>query len=665
MNYLLELKNKNIDIYPIKQLLLTKEKNFNLVRIKSLKELKTNLVYKSILNQLEILDTFNTKFKDIISEVILWSDVAKAGSSEERKKWVKNKYNLFCHNIGSSQIYKEHTNNYSELIYILIKTHGYIGQYLQGEVKLSTNIELYNLIENKIIKKEELKEILLILNECIIRDVSNNLYINIKNDIEKTIIKIVNNDFDNDEDIVLKLDRLNNGITSDDKNKINLIIQDNDIKVRLTNIFNNYELWYFKSALGSFSIEEQIKILLLLPYENKDLKVTFNSLMKSIYLDYKNIRRTNIYKQRIIQKYLSDMEYKQIINKQINDNINITYQNKIKNDVIEFNFIFSKVATKLIEFCEIAYESNSLYNKAVIMLYDLFGFRKDEYDRFYNEIEYLQTMNSSINHKAKLLEFIKGNNILDVGPGGGALMDLILDTYEDKNVYGIDISSNVIDELNKRKLKEKRKYNLVKGNALYLEKYFNEKSLDTIIFSSIIHELYSYIEFDGKRFNYDTIKKALKSAYNILDVGGRIIIRDGIMSSTNNKRIIEFKNSNDINILKKYKNDFKGRNIEYEIISDNKVLMNENDSMEFLYTYTWGDESYSLEVKEQFGYFNLNEYKKFILDNLENSKIVYSCEFLQSGYTDHLLNKISYYDEDMNTITLPNSTCIIVIEKGF
>lgn len=41
-------------------------------------------MYKSILNQLEIIDTFNTKFKYIISEVILQSDFAKASTNKEK-----------------------------------------------------------------------------------------------------------------------------------------------------------------------------------------------------------------------------------------------------------------------------------------------------------------------------------------------------------------------------------------------------------------------------------------------------------------------------------------------------------------------------------------------------------------------------------------------------
>ena len=665
MNYLEELKNKNSNIYPINQLINTKEKNFNINRVNSLKNIKSDLVYKSIINELEILNGINTKYKDIISEVIIWSDVAKVGTKDEIKKWKLKKYNLFYHNIGSSQIYKEHATNFNEIVYVLIKTHGLVGQYIQGEVTLKSNKELYDLVVTNKIKKEDLKEILYILNECIIKDVSVKLYENIKNEIEKVIIKILNGDFNEDVDIIKRFKLLNKSLSDEDINQIEKTLKNEEIRKRLTYIFENCELWYYYSALNSFTIIEQIKILLII-YNNifKVKQITFNSLMVSIYLDYQNIKRINIYKQRIIQSYLNNISFEEIIANNIKPNVNINYSNKVRDNSLEFNFVFSKVAKKLIEFCEVAYSTDSIYNKSVFLLYDLFGFRKDKYDRFYNEIEYLQTMNSSIIHKAKLLEYMKGENILDVGPGGGALIDLILDNYPLKNVYGIDISKNVIDELNKKKKKDKKDYTLIEGNALYLENYFDKNSMDTIIFSSIIHELFSYIKFDNKKFNYDTIKTALISAYNILKIGGRIIIRDGIMSDSNPNRIIEFKNVEDISILKKYQEDFKGRKIEFKKIDNNKVIMKENDAMEFLYTYTWGKESYALEVQEQFGYFSLNGYKDFIYKNLKNSKILVATEFLQDGYSEHLLNKISIYDENYNTVSLPNSTAIIVIEKG-
>ena len=298
------------------------------------------------------------------------------------------------------------------------------------------------------------------------------------------------------------------------------------------------------------------------------------------------------------------------------------------------------------------------------MLYDLFGFRKDAYDRFYNEIDYLNTMNNSLKQKAIILDYIVGNSVLDVGPGGGALLDLIEKKIPNSDIKGIDLSENVINELTKKKLKEGHMWNIIKGDALNLTKYFASNSIDTIIFSSIIHELYSYISYNGKKFNKDTIKVALKEAYSILSINGKIIIRDGIMSSpVNSYRIIEFNDKEDIKKLDRYINDFKGRKITYEKISDNKVKMLINDAMEFLYTYTWGEESYPLEVQEQFGYFTLDEYITFIKENLPNAKIIESKSYLQKGYEENLLPKINFYDEDMNVVSLPDSTSIIVIEK--
>ncbi len=662
MNLLEKLKRNNK--YAFDQLTKTGEKNYNLERLNSLKDLKTNLVLNSTLNCLQLLEDINPdKYLDIIAETILWMDIAKTGTKKERKDWEKKDYNLFCHNLGSAEIYKEHTSNFNQIVYILIKTHGLIGQHIKGEVNLSSSKDLYSLIENNLISKEDLKYILLILNECIIKEVSNKLYESIKDKIEKDINNIINNNFNEEINVKERLILLN--YNKVDVEKLDKILSNEVINKCLLDLFDNNELWFYSSGLKDLDIENQIKILLIIYVNINDDNhaISFFNLMKNMYLDYKNVKRVNLYKLRIIEDYLADITYEMILGNTIPKNINISYDLYRDYNYLGFDFKFSLVATKLIEFCEVAYISDSLYNKSVLLLYDLFGFRRDSFDRFYNEIEYLQTMNSTINHKAKILEYIVGDNVLDVGPGGGALMDLILDTYPDKNVYGIDISSNVIDELEKKKINENRKYNLVKGNALNLQEYFSKNSIDTVIYCSIIHELFSYIEYNGKKFNYETIKKALQSAYDILPVGGRIIIRDGIKTEGNAKRIIEFKNKDDLKILENYKNDFKGRNIQYVLIKDNMVKMDVNDAMEFLYTYTWGESSYPMEVQEQFGYFTPSEYEAFIKENLKDSKIIFKNNFLQDGYEENLLPKITFYDEELKPTRLPDSTFIMVIEK--
>jgi phospholipid N-methyltransferase len=672
---------KDIDLNKDKWLFylyFTKEHNYNLNHLKTLSELTNKNVLNYVVRNLEILNEEKEQLTEqllfYVEETIKWMEVAKCGTKSNRKDWVKKGYDLYSHNIGSFQIYKEQITSYDEIVATLIRTHGLVGQYIKKEVNLNKNKDLHLLIEKKLISKDDLTKVLIILNKCIIKAVSSKLWDNVESDVIKTIDKIVNNDFKDEkyydiEYIVERLVKLRNHATIEQKKSLEKMLKENPILIKAIGmIFEKLELWFFDSALANFSFDEIVKILYIISTKIDNHKayehLSFEKIMKNIYLDYSGNKVINIYKQRIIEKYLNDISINDITEDRIKNN-HIKPLIEYCQFTILFSFEFSIQAIKLIEFCEVAYESDNIFNKAVFILYDLFNFRRDQYDRFYNEIEYLKIMNDSLSKKAKILDYINGRSILDVGPGGGALMDLINERFVDADVYGIDISSNVIEELTKKKANENKKWNIIKGDALELSKYIEKNKIDTVIYSSIIHELFSYIPLDGKKFNYDTINKALQSAYDILPIGGRIIIRDGIMMEDSNlKRIIKFKNKDDINILDRYCHDFEGRKIIYDKIKEDEVVMNINDAMEFLYTYTWGENSYSLEVKEQFGYFTPNGYIDFIKKIFKDKcKIIECLHFLQDGYQEHLLNYIEFFDDKYNVVSLPDSTCIIVIEK--
>lgn len=670
MSALQELKSLDFDKKWINYIYNSDKNKINYERVNNLKALSNKYVYNYVIKTLEILEeekeNYNENIIFLVEETLKWSEVAKCYNKNKIKEWKTKKINLLVHNIGSSDIYKLEEKNYNNIVRVLIKTHGLIGQYIRGEINLDKNKELYDLIVNNEISKEDLRNVLTLLNKCIIKAVSNKLYTKLENKIEETINKIINGNFYEEIDLNKRLNLLNNQLNEKNQKELELLLNNEQVKNKLEKTFKQLEFWYYEVALNDFTIEEQIKLLLIIS-NNIDAKkehLSFEKIMISIYLDYEDKKQINIYKKRIIEDYLDSLEIEDILNNKIKQNPHIRIKISKKEENIIPEFKFSIQASRLISFCEVAYTSDSLYNQAVFMLYDLFGFRRDKYDRFYNEISYLNTMNKSINHKSIILDYIVGNKILDVGPGGGALMDLILDSNPSLNVSGIDISENVINALNEKKKEENKKWNVIKGDALNLDKYLDNNSLDTIIYSSIIHELYSYIEFNGKKFNHDTIIKTLKTAYNVLKKNGRIIIRDGIMTEPKDiYRIIEFNNIEDLKILDAYCHDFKGREVTYEKIDNNKVKMLVNDAMEFLYTYTWGPNSYALEVHEQFGYYTPNEYVEMIKDNLPNCKIIECNSFLQPGYEENLLTKISIYDDKMNVVKLPNSTCIIVIEK--
>ena len=666
--YQIQNYKSNLDQEWLTYLYKTNQKNYNVNNVQSLQEINRHSVLRYVEKTLEILERLSCESSiepDVlfcVEETLKWCEVAKTGSSKKRKEWNDKGYDLFVHNIGSAQIYKEHFDN--DLIYELIKTHGLIGQYIKGEVLLNKNITLYELIENKKVSKEKIRKILVLLNQCIIEAVSEELYKNVEKEVSSIIDKIINGKVEEKRNLVRRFQRLNPNLDEEEIRYIDSL--DAEIQTRLQKVFTALELWYYDSALKDFSIEEQIKILLFVYNYLNDYHshLTFELMMHDLYLEYKNKKEINIYKKRIIESYLKEISFQQILSQNINPNPHISFNIIEQEKTLIFTFAFSIQATKLIDFCEVANTCDSLYQKSIYMLYDLFGFRRDAYDRFYNEIDYLNTMNGSLNHKSVILNYMVGETILDVGPGGGALMDLIEANFPNKKVLGIDLSQNVIDTLNLKKKKENRNWKVVKGDALQLNTYFPTNSIDTIIYSSIIHELYSYIETEGKKFNKETIRSTLQSAYSILPKGGRIIIRDGIMTEPKEQyRIIEFKNEKDVEILDRYCHDFEGRNITYQKLSNTKVKMLVNDAMEFLYTYTWGENSYPLEIKEQFGYFTPSEYVEFIKENLDNCNIIECKAFLQEGYEENLLPKIHFYDEDYKVAKLPNSTCIIVIEK--
>ena len=661
--------NKNSSELWLTYLYNTLEKNYNYLNVSSLKEITNHSVLNYCLKTLQVLEEINKEeklAKDIlylVEETLKWSEVAKCGRKSERSLWRKKGYDLYAHNIGSSQIYLETNNNI--IISTLIKTHGLVGQFLKGETTLNKNYELYLLIKNKLIIKNKLRKVLIVLNKCIISGVSKNLYKDIEPKVIETIDLIINNQFNNQENYITRLEKLNKTLSKEELNYLTRL--NNKVKTCLEDLFSKVDIWYFESAIESFSLKEQIKILLIIQKHltEKIDNVTFEKLMKDLYFNYHQKRELNLYKKRVIEYYLNTISYQDILHNKIKISPHIKINIKIENNNLIFNFKYSIQIKKLIEFCEVASVNDSNYQKAIYMLYDLFGFRKDKFDRFFEETTYLEQMNHSKSDKEKILNYLVGQNILDIGSGGGIILNLLEKHNPNLNITGMDISQNVIEKLKTLKLKENHLWNIFKGDALNLNKYIKNNSQDTIIFSAIIHELYSYITFNGKKFNTETIKVVLTEAYKALRKGGRIIIRDGVMEENKDTyRIIEFYNPKDIEILNRFCHDFQGRNIKYTKLSENKVKLLVNDALEFLYTYTWGEEAYPMEVQEQFAYFTLKEYTKFIKEILPNSKIIVKKEYLQKGYNVNLLSKIAIYDENLNICNLPNSTLLIVIEKS-
>ncbi|MFE6073501.1 class I SAM-dependent methyltransferase [Paenibacillus sp. NPDC057886] len=707
------------------QLLAAAEQpNINLERIHSIAELKgTNPVLDYVERTLQVLEQLQVSFwmREILEDVLVWSETAKAGSPKQRRKWQKQGVNLFVHNVGSAQLYDmygsvgnlhgkqdhreeknssrseslsdlsnddpsgstqtAHTAHGSptprhEIIRTLIATHGLIGQYIRGEIPFAENAPLHSFITQGWLTADELQAILMVLNECVIAGVEPALWNQVQTEVHRIVGWIITEPDHTDWNVKERLSRLRSssirqGEAMDEAYAKLQAELDLD---KLLAPLAHRTLWYVESALHDFSLQEMVKIFLLTLHseameQQMDVvrHISFEPLMNTMYYDYKGVKKLNIYKKRMIEKYLEQYSWEQI-----EAGETIVYPHLIHRierhpnlrDTLFVTFEFSPAAEKLIAFC-IEAEKSPLYEKAVLLLFDLFGLRRDAYDRFHNEETYLADMNSSGDYKKVLLDYMVGKRVLDIGPGGGILLDLIEQERPEMEPIGIDISANVIEALERKKQREAHRWQVLKGDALQLDQYVQSGTVDTIIFSSILHELYSYIERDGRRFNRDTVVAVLRSSFNVLSPGGRILIRDGIMTEPEaQKRRIRFLEPDGMLWLERYAQDFQGRSIEFERISENEVVLDINDAMEFLYTYTWGEEAYVHEIQEQFGIFTPSAYEDCIREALGDQAVIITFRhFLQGGYTEALGERILFMDEQGQPAPLPDSTCLIVIER--
>jgi SAM-dependent methyltransferase len=314
-------------------------------------------------------------------------------------------------------------------------------------------------------------------------------------------------------------------------------------------------------------------------------------------------------------------------------------------------------------------KSSAAFHSTLKTLCDAYGLRKDEFDRVANENAYLVHMNSAKNDKARMLEYVRPGRIVEVGPGGGVVLDLLEERFATSGeVIGIDTSRMVIEALERRRQAEGRRWRLIEADAFELPKHVGESSVDSVVFCSVLHEIYSY-----GRFHLEAVRDLLRAAYRSLVPGGRIVIRDGVMPPAGD-RILHFVAPDARGFFELFAKQFEGRTVRFEPgPSPAEVALSSADAMEFLYKYTWGPESFPYEIREQYGVLPYEEYSSRILEWLEGVDFKHPPRvlplppevrtYLQPGYVSGLAGKVELFDAAHQPVRLPDSNCLMVFEK--
>jgi SAM-dependent methyltransferase len=310
------------------------------------------------------------------------------------------------------------------------------------------------------------------------------------------------------------------------------------------------------------------------------------------------------------------------------------------------------------------YETRSqvAYHSMLKALCDLYGLRKDELDRVANEANYLATMNAARSDKERMLDFVRPGTIVEIGPGGGVVLDLLEARFPDSDVIGVDLSREVIAALEGRARAGGHRWRVVLGAAEALPQLV--ATADTVVFCSILHEVYSYTE---PKFALASVERTIRAAFATLRPGGRIVIRDGVMPPPGTRRLRlcapDLRPTLDL-----YCAQFEGRPIHYRELAPDRIEMTTADAMEFLYTYTWGPASFPYEVRELYGVLPYDAYVAQLVTWCGGESAVRVVpnplrSYLQPGYRANLAGKIELTDEHDVPVELPDSNCLIVLER--
>lgn len=661
----------------------TEHHGINMERVEVVEQVSGRETLSYVLRTLALLEedyqngNVTTEEYEIVKTVLEWAEVSKGGSVKERALWRNKGYALDIHNVASAEIFLEqrkaacmdqdargnvaetkdaHGNaaeaqdaygNAAEahdamarLTALLIRTHGLIGQALRGEVPVRENAPLLEVKDA--LGEDAAMRVLTVLNHCIIGAVERGLWEMVADETKNLIRRILSGDL-TEFSARERMTRLDVRLAEAGEELVSFFEE---------KIFPHYELWYYQAAFADFNVS-QVEWLLRKMLEKVEDGVTylsFKPLADGLYYDYQGKKHLNVYKERIVEKYMRD-----------NATSNVELVVKRIGRAMLVDFQFSPVCEKLIEFCVEAERSGLLtFEKSITVLYDMFGFRRDAFDRLNNEDKYLSIMNDSEEStKNSIIDYVTGQTAVDVGSGGGVLLDLLEERYPKKRIIGTDISDNVLQVLEKKKKEEGHAWTVRRHN--FAEEPFPEK-VDAILFSSILHEIFSYTETENGRFEIETVKTALQNAYDSLNPGGRIIIRDGVKSPVDGSVIeVRFKDPEGMEFFRNYVRDFEGlKDVEDKKIQvlerEGKVSADANFIREFLYTYTWGKQSYAHEVQEQFGYFTIEEFREFF-EGL-GARILRCEAFLEPGYVTHLSPKV-----ELSVPEFPNSNCIVVVER--
>ncbi len=208
-------------------------------------------------------------------------------------------------------------------------------------------------------------------------------------------------------------------------------------------------------------------------------------------------------------------------------------------------------------------------------------------------LSYGAMMDASLVQKLEdLIRFVKPGCIVDKGCGTGKLLVELSRLFPQSRLVGVDLSREFL------RVCDENTYStddvtLVFANII--ERNVAPGTASTVIYSSVMHEVHSYNGYDVKQ-----IDRALANAFEELEPGGRVLIRDGISPAPATWRIKLLTQLTRETFARFAREFCHGRGAKFEQLNEDEVRLSAHDANEFLckkdYLKNW-----HIEIHEEFG----------------------------------------------------------------
>lgn len=270
-------------------------------------------------------------------------------------------------------------------------------------------------------------------------------------------------------------------------------------------------------------------------------------------------------------------------------------------------------------------------------------------------LSYGAQMDASLVQKLEdLVPWVKPGCIVDKGCGTGKLLVELSRLYPQSRLVGVDLSREFL-RLCDENTYQTDDVDLVFGNII--ERNVEPGSASTVIYSSVMHEVHSYSDYDVKQ-----IDRALANCFAELAPGGRVLVRDGISPAPATWRL-RLLTPQAKETFARFAQEFcHGRGAKFEALSEDTVRLSSHDANEFLckkdYLKNW-----HIEIHEEFGPLTLDGWREAL--KRAGFAPVHLKEYANAWIVKHRYEgAVEVLDDAGKRLPWPPTNMIVVGEKG-